>query len=351
MLREAQRNFEKQLVDDNKRIDIQFLIAYFLFFVIAIVMSIVNFLTGNVLLMAMTLAFATLCIFNFALSRISSKCATVASLIFCVEFFALFVVFIITGVLDGFSTIWICMLPSFGMLFYKRLRATIICSLMFLTLAFFFWLPFGQTFLMYEYENTYMLRFPIVYLCFFLVSYILESIRIYTQRELHNTRNMYAELYIRDPLTGFFNRRGFDNLVKEIDSDKKKKDCAFMVVDIDQFKSINDTYGHTKGDKVICEVADILKEHIKCPIARWGGEEFVAYTNTGVISEKTALDICKACEKHVFDEGDLNLSVTVSVGLAFASGGTDSEELFKQADRCLYRAKNSGRNTAKFIHM
>ena len=91
MLREAQRNFEKQLVDDNRRIDIQFLIAYFLFFVIAIVMSIVNFLTGNVLLMAMTLAFATLCIFNFALSRISSKCATVASLIFCVEFFALFV--------------------------------------------------------------------------------------------------------------------------------------------------------------------------------------------------------------------------------------------------------------------
>ena len=161
-----------------------------------------------------------------------------------------------------------------------------------------------------------------------------------------------AELHrvaITDELTGLYNRREIERRVKEALEKAKadKGELALVMLDIDFFKKVNDTYGHDVGDLVLQEVSGILRENVVLDrggaIGRWGGEEFfVLLPDQGL---KEALNLAErvrvAVEHHDFPSAK---HLTVSVGVACADADSSYQAIFIQADHALYWAKQHGRN-------
>jgi diguanylate cyclase len=151
-----------------------------------------------------------------------------------------------------------------------------------------------------------------------------------------------------DTLTGLLNRRGCDKKLQALSLDNIH---SSLVIDIDHFKKVNDSFGHSVGDKVIQLVAKIIKEHVTpddIPV-RYGGEEFVVVLSNKsqqfahTMAEKIRLAIAKL--KLVQRQSNTQLpSITVSIGVAELHNNMTWATLFNNADQALYQAKNSGRN-------
>lgn len=188
-----------------------------------------------------------------------------------------------------------------------------------------------------------------------------------TQRELKKTREelgknaqiieqlkveleKYKEMAIVDELTGILNRRGIlDMLTKEISrSERFKLPLSVTMIDIDDFKDVNDTYGHLTGDKVLRAVAQIMKSNIRSIdlLGRYGGEEFLlVFPNTPKENAKIAAEkLRKEVESHRFKYKDKEFRITISAGVAEYSFGDDINSLISKADEALYKAKSSGKN-------
>ena len=165
-----------------------------------------------------------------------------------------------------------------------------------------------------------------------------------------NTYSKVLQYATLDALTNLNNRRQFEvRLKQEIATTKRQKNplCA-MMIDIDFFKKVNDTYGHASGDIVLRTVASIIKEHLResdIP-SRYGGEEFAVLLPYTHIEEAKIVGerLRKAVEKTQISIDKKNINVTISMGLAEFSSIETGEDLFKRADRALYEAKESGRN-------
>ena len=156
-----------------------------------------------------------------------------------------------------------------------------------------------------------------------------------------------------DPLTGAFNRREGLKILRTLlrKAYAEERNLCILVLDIDHFKKINDTYGHEIGDLVLKEVVRVIKRSIRNEdiVIRWGGEEFLVILND--LPSQKAKDVAERIRRNV--ENNLielpngeKLNVTVSIGVACTQreGTFFFEELFKIADKRLYRAKNTGRN-------
>lgn len=150
-----------------------------------------------------------------------------------------------------------------------------------------------------------------------------------------------------DSLTGILNRRAFDQICQT--SAEKKQKIALLLIDMDKFKDINDTFGHTIGDVVLKELAKILKNTFRTDdyVARIGGDEFAAilqdfnFEATSRLIEKIN-DVNEQLSKI---KENIH-PISISVGVAFSPFGF-SKELFVRADKALYAAKRSGRHTCK----
>lgn len=165
-----------------------------------------------------------------------------------------------------------------------------------------------------------------------------------------NTYSKVLQYATLDALTNLNNRRQFEvRLKQEIATTKRQKNplCA-MMIDIDFFKKVNDTYGHASGDAVLRTVASIIKEHLResdIP-SRYGGEEFAVLLPYTHIEEAKIVGerLRKAVETTPIPIDKKNINVTISMGLAEFSPQETGEDLFKRADSALYEAKESGRN-------
>jgi len=179
----------------------------------------------------------------------------------------------------------------------------------------------------------------------------------FTYFQWHHNKKL-KQLSIRDPLSNSFNRRYvFNFLHKLIDANYDEKNTiSIMVIDIDDFKRVNDLYGHPFGDEVIRQVANIganilRKEDV---IGRVGGEEFLCVLPRidAVQSLHIAQRFVNTVNQHEFitesNNGDIQkIQVSVSIGLATTSKKVNtSTELYLQADKALYHAKRSGKNRA-----
>jgi diguanylate cyclase (GGDEF)-like protein len=154
-----------------------------------------------------------------------------------------------------------------------------------------------------------------------------------------------------DGLTGLFNRRYFDSaFARELARcDRTSSTLALLMVDVDHFKSFNDTYGHAMGDLVLKKVADVLSSGIRKAdvLARFGGEEFVVILPN--VTPRGALEFAERLRESVaaapIHPGGPRKRVTVSMGAAFfPANAQDSGSLLKAADEALYKAKRLGRN-------
>jgi two-component system, cell cycle response regulator len=174
----------------------------------------------------------------------------------------------------------------------------------------------------------------------------------YTER-LRDNVQCSMELAITDPLTGLYNRRYMESHVGTLieRSAARGKSLSVLILDIDYFKSINDSFGHDAGDDVLREFAERLKASIRgIDLAcRYGGEEFVVVmpdTDLGIaamVAERIRRRI--AGEPFPIEAGKRTIEVTISVGISARMGAQDNATLMlKRADEALYRAKRDGRN-------
>lgn len=175
---------------------------------------------------------------------------------------------------------------------------------------------------------------------------------------LRRTVETGLEAAITDPLTGLFNRRyAMPHLARlSTESRRNGRQFAIMVLDLDHFKAINDTYGHSAGDEILRQTARRLQDNLRAVdlLARIGGEEFlVAIPNSDVVHARTAAErLCKLIGGAPFFVGPNHTEVhlTMSVGVSLSEGHDaqsadgDLSELVNEADVALYAAKNGGRN-------
>ena len=171
-------------------------------------------------------------------------------------------------------------------------------------------------------------------------------------RELEDANKRLKKLSITDGLTGLFNHRHVHQLLHDEfeRSSRTREPASVAMIDLDRFKSVNDTYGHPTGDIVLYETAKILGETAReiDMVGRYGGEEFIAILPNTDEEEagRFAERVRAAVEAHLFRDEANEIRMTTSAGVAaFPAPGVDSPEtLLKRADEALYQAKESGRN-------
>jgi diguanylate cyclase (GGDEF)-like protein len=155
---------------------------------------------------------------------------------------------------------------------------------------------------------------------------------------------------LTDGLTGMHNRRYFDDAMNEYLEQFRRidKPIGLMILDLDHFKKVNDTYGHDVGDEVLRQIARCLQEFTRYHdvVARLGGEEFavVAPNMNRESLFKLADRIRNAISSLNIKAGNVHLRVTMSIGLAIWDHRESAEDLYKRADMQLYQAKRTGRN-------
>ena len=177
-----------------------------------------------------------------------------------------------------------------------------------------------------------------------------------SQREIEHLRQEVVkarEDALADGLTGLVNRRGFDMALAACLAvpDLDEQGPSLLIVDIDHFKRVNDSYGHLFGDKVIRAVAQILKDNVKGKdtAARYGGEEFVILLpDTPVVGARALAEKIRAtvekCRIKRSDNNEIVANIAVSVGVACCRKGESGIDFVARADAALYQSKNSGRN-------
>ena len=165
-------------------------------------------------------------------------------------------------------------------------------------------------------------------------------------------KKIIEELSKRDKLTNLYNRAKLDEeLTNEINSSNRyDTNLSMIMVDIDNFKSVNDTYGHLVGDSVLIQIARILKENIResDTVGRWGGEEFVIICPNNDIhaAQKLAQKLRISIEDFEFD---VVKKQTSSFGVSQLNKYDTIDSLIQRADKALYKAKESGRNRVELI--
>jgi diguanylate cyclase (GGDEF)-like protein len=161
------------------------------------------------------------------------------------------------------------------------------------------------------------------------------------------------ELSVRDTLTGLYNRRVLEEILSIEENRRTPAPFAILIIDLDDFKVINDTFGHPAGDRVLSVLGKILLENSRKEniVARYGGEEFaVLLTSTGLsVALQVAERLRIKLSEQVFAFSGRKVSMTASIGVAHNEGNTAvMESLLARADQALYQAKRNGKNRVCF---
>lgn len=159
----------------------------------------------------------------------------------------------------------------------------------------------------------------------------------------------YASREGKDPATSLLNKRACFEYTSDILTIQENRKHYMAIIDIDNFKSINDNYGHLFGDEVISGIANILSNTLsgKGIIGRFGGDEFYLFTNNVEVEDNLRIFLTAARQqiRYTFEKKHPELHVTLSIGVSlYPDDGTTYDELFQKADKCLYIAKSKGKN-------
>jgi len=171
--------------------------------------------------------------------------------------------------------------------------------------------------------------------------------------ELAVTNRKLEHIALTDMLTELPNRRAGMNVLSETwsNSERANQSMAVMLIDIDYFKKINDTYGHATGDRVLIEIATLIRSNARKgdSFCRMGGEEFLVICHSGCIEMKSTVQFAERLRQytksHPIKIDENNIEVTISIGIAQKEVGIENpDQLINLADKALYAAKNAGRN-------
>jgi len=169
-------------------------------------------------------------------------------------------------------------------------------------------------------------------------------------RQLEEVLSRVEVLAVTDPLTGLYNRRHFEEIMEKefARTTRYRSPMSCLMIDVDHFKKINDTYGHRTGDGVLKDIARIIANSIRKvdTVARWGGEEFIVILpGTGKEQALNAASrIQESIAEHKFPTGENPITVSIGIASAPEPSIDTAEKLIDTSDIAMYRAKTLGRN-------
>jgi diguanylate cyclase len=172
-------------------------------------------------------------------------------------------------------------------------------------------------------------------------------------KQLEQELEQVSEKVREDQLTGALNRRGLDEAYEREATRAQRNNAPICValLDIDNFKRLNDTMGHQAGDQALIHLTTIIKESLRPSdvVARYGGEEFIiVLPDTGIEeAEQTIVRLQRELTKKYFLSGNDRVLVTFSAGVALRGEEESQEDLIGRADSAMYRAKQAGKNQVK----
>lgn len=171
----------------------------------------------------------------------------------------------------------------------------------------------------------------------------------FMQRKLEQENHKLGEMARFDPLTHLLNRRSMNTYLRQMAEANEKDNTPFCVImaDIDDFKVINDTYGHDCGDEVLIAVADVISKSVRAGdyICRWGGEEILILVGAELrIASQVAERICKEVASHITYYNGKEIQVTITMGISGYQKGSSIRSMIEKADQNLYQGKNNGKN-------
>lgn len=353
-MKDIQNKVDHAIDDDERRLRMQMISITVIVSIVSGFMFFLNLFFQVTNLMIATGIFSVLYLL-IAFLLWKHKNQQVISFLVSVSMMALFSYFLISGGVDGFSTIWICLLPSLGVFFFGMRGGVINSLIMLIIIILLLWTPIFNDFI-YHYTDTFRVRFPIVFISNLILAFVLEYIRNRTYHKMKNTMKIMDELVKTDQTTKLYNRRYFDEKLDELWDlmSVAKGELSLILIDIDFFKKYNDHYGHLAGDEALIAVANLIAATVKkknSTVARWGGEEFIVLLPlTDVKTAKLiAEDILNAVSEKSIPHEASDLSkkyLTISIGLAttIPSSEEKTAALVDQADHSLYSAKKNGRN-------
>ncbi|MBV9659553.1 MAG: diguanylate cyclase [Acidimicrobiales bacterium] len=182
-----------------------------------------------------------------------------------------------------------------------------------------------------------------------LLARVSAAVRVKLLQDELKARNVELDrVSRRDPLTGLANRREIDERLEEAMSLARRRDeeLAVLILDIDHFKGVNDTFGHEAGDHVLREFSSRLHRLLRTEdiAGRWGGEEFIVILGTDLAGGSAFGErVRESIASTPFALGEVEIAVTVSIGCTTAKNH-DHESVVRRADQLLYKAKSTGRN-------
>ena len=301
----------------------------------------VSFFQGRTLLSLMLLIFLSIVLVCAYLARVLAQVQPVCLFLGLVLFF-LSSYLLLGGGANGTGAYWSYAVTMLMVLLVgpKIGLAYMTLYLLVNSLALYSSLPF-----VYDYSELSISRIISTSVTLYTLILASEWIRVGSYSAISSASESHRAQANTDPLTHILNRLGVQSRLK---SRKLDTHCAVVVIDVDNFKDINDRHGHDFGDRVLVRLAETLKKHTKGGdiVGRWGGEEFlVLLYDTSVDS---AADLIRRIKDSFIREALSNsgtrVPVTFSAGIATLNKVEDFEAAIKQADKRLYLAKEQGRN-------
>ena len=196
---------------------------------------------------------------------------------------------------------------------------------------------------------TYLFNMMLTFILLWGIAFLFSLEVYYMQHNLEHENISLEQLANYDPLTNLLNRRSMDSYLEEscLRARRKRDRFSIIMADIDDFKKINDTYGHAAGDAVLIEVASVVSGEVRdddC-VCRWGGEEIVILVRSGMEQAKgVAWRICKEIASREIPIGEDTLKVTMTLGVAEYRDGESIDDIVGRADKRMYEGKLRGKN-------
>ncbi len=335
--------------DDANRRTMVFRILTLLSMVISLFMTVINVVSAEWTLAKITLSYGILCLVNFLLTARRFSLEEWIHAIFALETIAMLSIFTMSGSADGFAVLWNLVVPACTLAIFGILRGTLFSGATLLMLLFFFWCPLGQPLMLYPYNETFLMRFPLLYLCMYAISLYVEAIRRRTFVRLREAEKNYKYMYRHDALTNLYSRHVFYEEAEKASRESPEIPMGILLFDIDDFKQINDIHGHNVGDAVLCRMAEVIRSSIceHCLACRWGGEEFLVMLKCEHDATAVAEKIRETAVAAVVPKSDGTMvRFTVSGGVCAGMAASDEQisNLIHNADQAMYQAKFSGKN-------
>lgn len=180
-------------------------------------------------------------------------------------------------------------------------------------------------------------------------------VNITQRRRIRSQQKQLKKMAYHDSLTNLYNRHFFDETIKNelLAIQYYGHESAILLLDIDNFKNINDTYGHLVGDQVLVQLAKLITYNIRSSdiVSRFGGEEFIILMPRASLSEGCMLaeKLRKLISEEDFIADTVTLHITVSFGVSLLESSKDYKGYFSNADKALYLAKNKGKNRVEKV--